>query len=88
MYLDLRGTNLEKGLREGHPEYITTGIAAECCGVSKVTVLRWIKKGYLTAFRLPDGHYRINGDDFSKFLVKHSMPIRKPMFKTDMGDRV
>ena len=68
---------MKKGLGERYPDYITTGIAAEYCGVSKVTVLRWIKKGYLTAFRLPDGHYRIQRDDFSKFLLAYSMPIRK-----------
>ena len=38
------------------PDHLTTGVAAEFCGVSKVTVLRWIQRGYLTAFRLPDGH--------------------------------
>jgi excisionase family DNA binding protein len=68
---------LVKEVEEWCPEYITSGAAAERCGVSKVTVLRWIKKGYLAAFRLPEGHYRIYRDDFSKFLAKHSIPIHK-----------
>ncbi len=61
------------------PKYLTTGIAAEYCGVSKVTVLRWIKKGELTAFRLPGGQNRIHEDDFCEFLVKYGIPIRKRM---------
>ena len=72
---------MEKGLEERCPEYITTGTVAGYCGVSKVTVLRWIEKGYLAAFRLPGGHFRIPRDDFSKFLAKHIIPIRKQMSK-------
>ena len=74
-----------KELEEQYPEYITTGAVAEYCGVSKVTILRWISKGYLIAFRLPEGHYRIHRDDFSKFLEKHSIPVRKRMSKERHG---
>lgn len=74
-----------KQREEGYPEFITTGAVAEYCGVSKVTVLRWIERGYLTAFRLPAGHYRIHRDDFCKFLEKNSIPIRKHMFKEGMS---
>ena len=79
---------MKKGLEERCPEYLTAGAVAKYCGVSKVTVLRWIKKGYLTAFRLPGGHNRIQRADFSEFLTKHSIPMRKHMFRTNMGDRV
>ncbi len=72
---------MEKDLEQWFPEYVTTGGVAEYCGVSKVTVLRWIEKGHLTAFRLPEGHYRVHRDDFGKFLVKYSIPIHKQMFK-------
>ena len=72
---------MEKKFDEWCPEYITTGFVAERCGVSSVTVLRWIEKGLLSAFRLPDGHYRIHRDNFSKFLAKHSIPIGEHMFK-------
>jgi len=72
---------LEKELEQWCPEHITTSVVADHCGVSKVTVLRWIEKGHLTAFRLPEGHYRIRRDDFGKFLVKNSIPIRKQMSK-------
>ena len=65
---------MEKQLSVRNPEYVATGAVAEHCGVCKVTVLRWIDKGYLVAFRLPSGHYRIRNDDFNEFLVKHKMP--------------
>lgn len=58
-------------------EYLTTGITAQYCGVSYVTVLRWIHKGYLPAFRLPSGHYRVVRADFDEFLTRHNMPVRE-----------
>jgi len=60
-----------------YPEYLTTGVVARHCGVSKVTVLRWIERGNLTSFRLPGGQNRIHRDDFFAFASKHSIPIRK-----------
>ena len=68
---------MKERLEKWCPEYLTTGAVAEYCGVSNVTILRWIEKGHLTAFRLPEGHYRIHRDDFSKFLAKHNIPVRK-----------
>jgi excisionase family DNA binding protein len=64
-----------------YPEYLTTGVVARHCGVSKVTVLRWIEKGNLTAFRLPGGQNRIHRDDFFAFATRHSIPIRKNIAK-------
>ena len=55
------------------PEYITTSFIAERCGVSKITVLSWIKEERLRAFRLPKGHYRIRRDDFIEFLNTYGM---------------
>jgi excisionase family DNA binding protein len=60
-----------------YPEYLTTGAVARHCGVSKVTVLRWIEKGNLVAFRLPGGQNRIHRDDFYTFAAKHSIPIKR-----------
>ncbi len=76
---------MEEELEEWCQEYITTGAVAGYCGVNKVTVLRWIEKGYLTAFRLPEGHHRIHRDDFGQFLVRHNIPIRKQMSKGNKG---
>ncbi len=54
---------------KSYPEYLTTGVIAKYCGVSKVTVLRWIKQGVLTAFKIPGGHNRIHRDDFYAFAI-------------------
>jgi len=72
---------VERQGEERLPEYITTGFVAKRCGVSNTTVLRWIRKQHLPAFRLPAGHYRIHRDDFGRFLAKHSIPVRKQTFK-------
>ena len=60
-------------------EYTTTGTVAKHCGVSKVTVLRWIQKGILAAFKLPGGQNRIYIDDFYLFVTAHGIPIKKYM---------
>ena len=67
---------METNLKKRCPEYLTTGVVARHCGVSKVTVLRWIEKGNLTAFRLPGGQNRIHRDDFYAFAAKHSIPVK------------
>lgn len=59
-----------------YPQYLTTGAVARHCGVSKVTVLRWIEKGNLVSFRLPGGQNRIHRDDFYTFALKHKIPLR------------
>ena len=59
-----------------YPQYLTTGAVARHCGVSKVTVLRWIEKGNLVSFRLPGGQNRIHRDDFYTFALKHRIPLR------------
>ena len=64
-------------LEREQPAYLTTGAVARYCGVSKVTVLRWITKGTLTAFRIPGGHNRVHRDDFNVFAAKHNIPIRE-----------
>jgi len=85
MYLEPWTTNVGKEFGEKYPQHITTGAIARYCGVSRVTVLRWIDKGHLAAFRLPDGHYRIQRDDFGRFLAKHNIPVRQQMFKENHG---
>jgi excisionase family DNA binding protein len=77
---------LKTELEEKYPVYLTTGAVARHCGVSKVTVLRWIEKGYLTAFRLPGGQNRIHRDDFSEFLARYSMPGQHRHQETNKPD--
>jgi len=64
------------------PEFISVGFIARRCGVSNTTVLRWISTGQLDAFRLPGGHYRIERNNFFKFLTKYSIPVRGSYYKT------
>lgn len=47
---------------------ITTWAAAAHCGVSVPTLKRWIRGGELAAFTTPGGHFRIDLDDFQRFL--------------------
>lgn len=72
----LRRHNLETQLDQKYPLYLTTGTVARHCGVSKVTVLRWIENGNLVAFRLPGGQNRIHRDDFYSFAERHNIPLR------------
>jgi excisionase family DNA binding protein len=70
-------------IKQRSPGCISVGLAAKHCGVSNTTILRWITTGQLPAFRLPSGHYRIERDNFSEFLTKHSMPGRNVRLETD-----
>lgn len=58
----------------------TTGQVARYCYVSPVTVWKWIKKGKLAAYRLPNGHYRVEKATLRAFLLKHDMPIHPDLF--------
>jgi excisionase family DNA binding protein len=52
----------------------TTGKIAKLCGVTKVTVLRWIKRGELKAYQLPGGQNRITEADFKEFAKRYGIP--------------
>lgn len=55
---------------------LTTGEIAEYCRVNQLTVIRWIARGELKAFKLPGrGDNRVEVADFVEFLKKHDMPI-------------
>jgi excisionase family DNA binding protein len=64
----------KKGVR------LTSQDIATYCQVSKSTVLEWIKRGRLKAFRLPSGHYRIDKKDFREFLEKWHIPVKEWLF--------
>lgn len=69
------GKPVGKVLQQSDKEYLTTGVIAAYCGVSKITVLRWIAKGHLRAFRLPEGHYRVHTENFDDFCRKYEIPV-------------
>ncbi|MBB6521162.1 response regulator [Pseudoteredinibacter isoporae] len=55
---------------------LTTGEAAKYCGVNFRTVIRWIERGRLEAYKLPGrGDHRIRLEDFIHFLKSNDMPV-------------
>lgn len=61
-----------------YPEYMKTSAVAKACGVSRVTVLRWLVNGTLRGFRLPNGGpYRIPSADFLDFAKKNNIPVEQ-----------
>jgi len=54
---------------------LTSREAGQLCGVSFRTVIRWIERGELQAYRLPGrGDYRITPADLQAFASRHSLP--------------
>jgi|GEM_PF-1216308 len=49
-------------------KYLTTGEAADICGVQVNTIKRWIRAKEIDAIQTPGGHWRIPRDTFIQFL--------------------
>lgn len=60
--------------RSGGRVFLTSGQAACHCQVSLPTLKRWIRDGRVAAFKTPGSHYRIELDEFQRFLKRHGMP--------------
>ncbi len=55
---------------------LTTGEVAEYCGVNFRTVIRWIDRGLIKAYKLPGrGDNRIRTQDFMTFLHENEIPV-------------
>lgn len=55
---------------------LTTGEVAKYCGVNFRTVIRWIERGHLDAYKLPGrGDNRIPVESFIGFLKGNNIPI-------------
>lgn len=55
---------------------LTTGEVAKYCGVNFRTVIRWIERGHLDAYKLPGrGDNRIPVESFVDFLNHNNMPV-------------
>ncbi len=55
---------------------LTTGEVAKYCGVNFRTVIRWIERGHLDAYKLPGrGDNRIPLPGFINFLQSNQMPV-------------
>lgn len=59
--------------------FLTSHAVASLIGVSPSTVLSWIDKGMLPAFRTPGGHRRIEPASLVAFLRVHRMPVPKTL---------
>ena len=59
---------------------LTTSDVAGYCGVTSVTVSRWIRGGKLKAYTTPGGHYRIRKQDFREFLESSGLLVDERYF--------
>lgn len=58
-------------------DVLTTGEAAHICGVNFRTVLRWIERGLLPAYKLPGrGDRRVLGTELQRFMQENGIPDR------------
>lgn len=60
--------------------YLTTGQVSKACGVSLVTVKKWITQGKLRAFRTPGGHFRITAEEFKRLQSTYGFLAEPPDF--------
>ena len=61
-------------------DLLTTGDVARYCSVSTNAVKKWIRKGDLAAFQTPGGHFRVDREEFRRFLLRHGMPVSGDFF--------
>jgi excisionase family DNA binding protein len=50
-------------------DWVTTGEAAELCGVTSDTILKWIKSGKLHAAKTAGGHHRMRRKTLAPYLA-------------------
>jgi len=66
-------------------QWLTTGQAARFCSVKPDTVLKWIKKGRLSAIRTAGGHYRVERSSLEG-VVSRAGPVQLPaVAPTELG---
>lgn len=54
---------------------LSTGDIARHCQVTPATVVNWIKAGKLQVYTTPGGQYRMDVEEFLKFLDKNRFPV-------------
>ncbi len=66
---------------------LTTGEVAAFCDVNFRTVIRWIERGLLNAYKLPGrGDHRIPVDELISFMTEHGIPL--PDSLLDNGKKI
>jgi len=68
--------------------YLTTGEAADICGVRTNTIKSWIRKGDLKGVMLPGGHWRIPKQTFVHFLQAWNIPVPEPLLRGEAPARI
>jgi len=68
--------------------YLTTGEAADICGVQTNTIKSWIRKGDLKGVMLPGGHWRIPKQPFVHFLQTWNIPVPEPLLRGEAPARI
>lgn len=56
-------------------EIFTISQASKLCGVSLKTIINWVEKGYIKAYKTVGGHRRIQKEDLYTFMTVHNIPI-------------
>ena len=56
-------------MKTANNPFLTTGEAAELCGVTPDTILKWIKRGTLKVARTAGGHHRIEKSALTPYLA-------------------
>lgn len=54
---------------------LSTGDIARYCQVTPATVVNWIKANKLEVYTTPGGQYRMDAEEFLKFLDKNRFPV-------------
>jgi excisionase family DNA binding protein len=57
-------------------QLLTARSVADMLGVSAETVLRWTRRGELSAIRLPGGAIRYQEDAIGRWLAERATPVR------------
>jgi len=53
---------------------LTTRAIARYFSVTPAAVAKWIRSGFLRAYRTPGGHYRVSVEEFKRFVQEHDLP--------------
>ncbi len=61
---------------------LSTGDIAGYCQVTPATVVNWIKAGKLAVYTTPGGQYRMEVEEFLKFLGQNAFPIPEELRPT------
>ncbi len=71
-----------------NPDILTIPEAAEYCGVTRMSMWRWVKAGKIKALTTPGGHHRINKSDIEKAFQSEEMHSLNESIELDNHKKV